>query len=212
MLLSLQYFLMFCIKLWSEKISSEFELFFSSHTWVVLQYSPMIILANGSDRPDASEPMRDRAWYMCARTWKNFYTIKHIFVWVQENHIIFWSYMFLCIVNDHWWRKGRSLSIQDFICYLGIKIIRVLHFQFLDRHCQLRPFQGFWITALSCFWVFPSLRYFWCFVIVRKKTKLLGIPVEDHLGNFSYASQILTRSKPKKFKEIETKYCNIWEI
>ena len=45
-----------------------------SFTWVVLQYSPMITLAKGSLRPDASEPIKDLAWYMWALTWKNWKT------------------------------------------------------------------------------------------------------------------------------------------
>lgn len=39
-------------------------------TWVIRQYSPTITLANGSERPEASEPIKDLAWYMWARTWK----------------------------------------------------------------------------------------------------------------------------------------------
>ena len=35
-----------------------------SFTCVVLQYSPQTTLANGSESPEASEPMRERAWYM----------------------------------------------------------------------------------------------------------------------------------------------------
>ena len=37
-------------------------------TWVILHHSPIITRANGSLNPDASEPIRDRAWYMCALT------------------------------------------------------------------------------------------------------------------------------------------------
>ena len=33
-------------------------------TWVVLQYSPTMTLAKGSDSPEASEPIKDLAWYM----------------------------------------------------------------------------------------------------------------------------------------------------
>ena len=47
-------------------------------TWVILHHSPMMTRANGSLNPDASEPIRDRAWYMCALTWKNWKgRIKH---------------------------------------------------------------------------------------------------------------------------------------
>ena len=45
--------------------------FFFLFTWVTLQYSPQMTLANGSDSPEASDPMRERAWYMCALSWKN---------------------------------------------------------------------------------------------------------------------------------------------
>ena len=51
-------------------------------TWVVLQYSPMMTRANGSDNPDASDPIKDRAWYMWARTWKN---------WKKENNFNFFE-------------------------------------------------------------------------------------------------------------------------
>ena len=44
---------------------------FKKSTWVVLQYSPIMTLANGSLKPDASEPINERAWYIWARTWKN---------------------------------------------------------------------------------------------------------------------------------------------
>lgn len=41
------------------------NLFFESQfTCVVWQYSPTITLANGSDSPDASDPIRDLAWYI----------------------------------------------------------------------------------------------------------------------------------------------------
>jgi len=31
----------------------------------------MMTRANGSDNPDASDPIRERAWYMCARSWND---------------------------------------------------------------------------------------------------------------------------------------------
>ena len=57
-------------------------------TWVVLQYSPMITLAKGSLRPDASEPIKDLAWYMWALTWKNWKSkLEH--EWFAKHHCSF---------------------------------------------------------------------------------------------------------------------------
>ena len=62
-------------------------------TWVILHHSPIITRANGSLNPDASEPIRDRAWYMCALTWKNWKgRIKHkryenIFFWKSDKNL-----------------------------------------------------------------------------------------------------------------------------
>lgn len=46
-------------KLWSNYV-----------TCVTLQCSPIMTLANGSDNPEESDAMSERAWYMCARSWK----------------------------------------------------------------------------------------------------------------------------------------------
>ena len=51
-------------------ISSHVGLRVSSITWVQTDWSPNAILANGSESPDASEPIKLLAWYIWARNWK----------------------------------------------------------------------------------------------------------------------------------------------
>ena len=73
----------------------------------------MITRANGSLSPDASEPIKDRAWYMCARTWKNCNQTSICECQISENLIM--QYVFLSIVDRDWRRQTGPLSVQKFI-------------------------------------------------------------------------------------------------
>ena len=53
-------------------------------TCVVLQCSPKMTLAKGSDSPDASEPISDRAWYMCARSWNTCSWSGHYYYYIPD--------------------------------------------------------------------------------------------------------------------------------
>ena len=101
-------------------ISSQVGLNVSSITCVHILWSVNTTRANGSDRPESSEPIKPRAWYMWARSWKLCRSESKIFA--QEQKYFKFIYLFhLCNVNVNWYflmepsRKSHAIELSLFL-------------------------------------------------------------------------------------------------
>ena len=78
-----------------------------------MQYSPQTTLANGSERPDASEPIKDLAWYMCALSWK-YYTQKIM----NESDKKGVNYVFFGVMDRNRRSECGTFCVEQFVGHL----------------------------------------------------------------------------------------------